>query len=77
MRIRMSRLMKEQILNQARNIMLLRVTGEIRPELKISRIFSKSHQQLQMLLMSKNIMFHKKPSIIASFIPGAQSMPTT
>jgi hypothetical protein len=69
--------MKEQIINQAGKIRLLRVTGEIRPDLKISRIFSKIHQQLQMLLMSKNILFNKNPSIIASCIPGAQSMPTT
>jgi hypothetical protein len=69
--------MNEQRIHQAGKIRLVRVTGEICPELKISRIFSKIHQQLHLLLMSKNIMFHNNPSIIASFIPGAQSMPTT
>jgi hypothetical protein len=73
----MSVLMIGQIGSQIGKITVFRVTGQVRPSRKILRIFNTIQHQLNTCFLSKNLILHKNPSIIAPFNDVEQSLPTT
>jgi hypothetical protein len=77
MRISMSGLIIEKILNQAGKITVLRVTGRVRPKLEISRISNKIYHRLWACFLSKNALLTKNYVTIAPCILGNLSLPTT
>ncbi len=68
MRTRMRALMKEEILTQAGNITVLRVTGGVRPRFETSRMRGKIQHQLQTGVLSQNGLRNTHPSLIALFL---------
>jgi hypothetical protein len=66
-----------QIVSQIGKIFVFRVTGHVRPHREILRISNKIQHQLHTWFLSKNVMLHKNPSIIAPFTHVDLSLPTT
>lgn len=72
----MSMLMIKERLNQAGKITVWRVTGGVCPEIKNSRMRGKIYDRLRMGFLSKNVLLHKNPFIMAPFLLGDRLLPT-
>lgn len=77
MHTRMSATMRGQIVSQSQKIMVLRVTGEVRPQIEIGRFFNTIQHQGQAWFLSKNVMLNKNPCFTAPCIHVDQSLPAT
>jgi hypothetical protein len=76
MRIKIQGVVNEEILYQIGKITVLRVTGGVHPELKNSRMRGKNARRLRTYRLSKNVMLHRNPCIIASCITRELSLST-